>query len=125
MARGLIIEDDADVRSLMVKLLKSEGYEVFSAENGRVALDLLKKGPTIDFILLDLRMPQMDAVGFRKVQEMDPQIASIPVIVVSAEENVDIKGLQLGLTHTVRKPIDIEQLLSTISLVLQKQRLES
>jgi DNA-binding response OmpR family regulator len=122
MPKGLIIEDDSDVRSLLSKLLRSEGYEILIAENGKVALDLLKQNPIPDFILLDLRMPQMDAVGFRKIQEMDPRIASIPVIVVSAEEDVDIKGLKLGLAYTVKKPIDIEHLLSTISLVLEKQR---
>lgn len=121
MSIGLIIEDDSDVRSLLAKLLKSEGFEVLLAENGKIALDLLRKSKKPDFILLDLRMPLMDAVGFRKIQEMDPKIASIPVVVVSADENVDIKGLKLGLTYTVKKPIDIDNLLSTISKVLNNQ----
>lgn len=120
MAIALVIEDDNDVRSLLAKLLKSEGYEVLLAENGKVALELLNQTVKSDFILLDLRMPLMDAADFRKIQEMDPKIASIPVIVVSADEKLDIKSLKLGLAYTVKKPIEIDNLLSTISHVLTK-----
>lgn len=120
MAIALVIEDDNDVRSLLAKLLKSEGYEVLLAENGKVALELLNQTVKPDFILLDLRMPLMDAADFRKIQEMDPKIASIPVIVVSADEKLDIKSLKLGLAYTVKKPIEIDNLLSTISHVLTK-----
>lgn len=120
MPIGLIIEDDTDLRASLSKLLKSEGYGVLLAENGKVALDLLHQTIKPDFILLDLRMPLMDATGFRRIQEMDPEIASIPVIVVSADDKLDIKSLKLGLAYTVKKPIDIDNLLSTISNVLSK-----
>lgn len=114
----LIVEDDPDIRRMLYRLFVEEGFGVLQAENGKVALDILKVEKKPDLILLDLFMPEMDAVGFRKVQEMDPSISAIPVIVMSTDGMLDVKGLKLGLNLFVRKPIDIDKLLSVVQKVL-------
>ena len=81
----LVIEDDTDIREALVFLLESEGYEVAAAENGKAALDLLSQGRNPELILVDLFMPVMDGLTFRKKQLGRPEIAKIPVILMSAD----------------------------------------
>lgn len=114
----LIVEDDLDIRDFLTQFLTSEGFEVSCAENGKLALEMLsKKKPSV--ILLDLFMPVMDAVGFRKVQELDPQLSNIPIIVMSADWGLSVKAMNIGLSQYVRKPIDVESLLKAISSAIK------
>src|SRR5215831_14973272 len=81
----LIVEDDNDVRSALSELLEEEGFSVEGAHNGREALARLRGGtvhPAV--ILLDLMMPGMDGWDFRSEQMRDPELAAVPVVVVSA-----------------------------------------
>ena len=81
----LIVDDDNDVRSALSELLEEEGFSVKGAPNGREALALLRGGtvhPAV--ILLDLMMPGMDGWDFRSEQMRDPQLAAVPVVIVSA-----------------------------------------
>src|SRR5437879_1076141 len=82
--RILIIEDDAIIRLDLSNILREEGYEPVSAPNGAVALDVLQIGTRFDLILLDLMMPVMDGWTFRAKVLAMPDYASIPVIVLSA-----------------------------------------
>lgn len=59
----LIVEDDKDYRDVLTELLEEEGFKVLNAENGQLAMDLLKN-TDVDLVLLDLLMPQMDGVTF-------------------------------------------------------------
>jgi two-component system alkaline phosphatase synthesis response regulator PhoP len=67
----LIVEDDRDLRDAYVIILKSEGYDIKAAENGRVALDLIKEQGDPGIIFLDLRMPVMNGIEF--LEEYKPQ----------------------------------------------------
>lgn len=116
----LVVEDDFDIRALLCSLFESENFAVLSAENGKAALDVLRTAKAPDLILLDLMMPVMDAVEFRKIQEADPKIASVPVLVMSADPNVDVKSLRLGVNEYVKKPLDIERLLSAVERALRR-----
>lgn len=118
----LVVEDDFDIRVLLCNFFESENFDVLSAENGKAALEVLRTTKAPDLILLDLMMPVMDAMEFRKIQESDPKIASVPVLVMSADPNVDVKRLTLGVNEYVRKPIDVETLLSAVEKVLGRPR---
>lgn len=118
----LVVEDDFDIRVLLCNFFESENFDVLSAENGKAALEVLRTTKAPDLILLDLMMPIMDAMEFRKIQESDPKIASVPVLVMSADPNVDVKRLTLGVNEYVRKPIDVETLLSAVEKVLGRPR---
>src|SRR4051794_9814888 len=80
----LIVEDDEDLREMMAQMLNIEGFSTATASNGREALDYLHSTRRPNVILLDLMMPVMDGWEFRRQQQADPQIAPVPVIVLSA-----------------------------------------
>src|SRR4051794_19279392 len=93
----LLIEDDGDTRDAMTLVLEGVGYKVESVTNGQEALDQLRAAaPPPCLILLDLMMPVMDGWQFRDEQQRDNSLSTIPVIVVSADGNVDRKAAALG-----------------------------
>jgi CheY-like chemotaxis protein len=79
----LVVEDDDAIRDAIVEVLLDEGYAVSMAADGRAALTRLREELS-DVVLLDLMMPGMNGWQFRRAQSADPEIAHIPVIVVSA-----------------------------------------
>ena len=98
----------------MEQLLRGAGYDAVGAPNGQAALDLLRSGIRPRAILLDLMMPVMDGWAFRREQLRDPQLAHIPVIVLSALHH----GWVEGIPPTLPKPIDVRQLLDELHDVL-------
>ena len=82
----LVVEDDAALREMMAQQLHLAGFAPATAPNGYEALALLRMGFPAKLILLDLRMPIMDGWAFRAEQRRDPDLADIPVIVMSARD---------------------------------------
>jgi len=80
----LIVDDDYHFREALSDLIRDDGFDVVSADNGRHALDLLGAGLRPLAIFLDLMMPVMDGASFRAEQLKSPAIAAIPVAVLSA-----------------------------------------
>lgn len=114
--RILVIDDEADIRDTIVEVLADEGYDAVGAGNGREALDALAGSSVLpDAVLLDLRMPVLDGVGFRKEQLRDPRLASLPVIVLSANEQVSEIAEELGVAGFLRKPFDLHALLEALA----------
>ena len=112
----LVIEDDVDILRAVVQVLEDEGYAVRAAENGRVALAALREpGATPPcVILLDLMMPVMDGWAFRAEQVRDPALASIPVIVLTADGNAAEKAALMNGVGALRKPVELLTLLEAI-----------
>ncbi len=110
----LIVEDDPDVREALAIFLESEGYDVLQAVDGQHALEILRSVPAVCLILLDLFMPVMDAWAFRAAQLADPRLASIPVIVLSADRFATDKARALGARGCHVKPIDFDRLRTDI-----------
>jgi CheY-like chemotaxis protein len=112
-----VIEDDADIRDSMVEMLCDEGYQVGSAVNGRDALEKLRALSELPkVILLDLMMPEMDGYQFRAEQRRDEKLAAIPVVLMSAGGELDVKVKQLGAQGVLKKPFgDLEQILQTLA----------
>lgn len=106
----LIVEDDLDIREALAEALGFEGYDVFLAENGQEALDVLRAGPLPHVILLDLLMPVMNGWQFRQEQLADPALAGVPVIVVSASAPGDARP-----DRYLPKPFSIDELLSAVA----------
>jgi CheY-like chemotaxis protein len=107
----LVIDDDPDIRSSLCDILGEEGYRVAGARNGREALDYLKNQTRPSLILLDMMMPEMDGWRFRREQQKLPELADIPVVVLSAHGNVRDAALALGAADYLRKPLRIDSLL--------------
>lgn len=81
----LVVDDNADIRASLELLLPMFGFAVATAADGLEALDYLHTHEAPALILLDLRMPLMGGVQFRREQLRDPNLAGIPVVVCSAE----------------------------------------
>lgn len=115
--RLLLVEDDRSIRDALQTLLEQEGYTVDTAENGQVGLQHLRAGVLPRLILLDLSMPVMDGVQFRRAQLAEPALADIPVVVCSALSAEDARHLKPAAY--IEKPVDIAALLSTIRSVAE------
>lgn len=105
MAMLLVIDDDAIIRISLMQLLAMEGYEVHGAGNGQEALDLLKRhaARTPCLIVLDLMMPVMDGIEFRRTQLLDAAIAHVPVVIVTGKSDLaEVEALQP--LKVIRKP---------------------
>lgn len=107
----LVVEDDEDIRSAVVDLLESEGYQAVAASNGKVALDLLKEIPKPCLVLLDMMMPIMDGREFLDEVMKDSYLAPIPVLIVSA---IADKSNTHGSVGFLKKPIDIDVVLDVV-----------
>ncbi len=112
MAPILIIEDEQDSRIMLATLLRRLGYQTLTARDGVDGLARARQtAPSI--VLLDLHMPYMDGEGFRAEQRADPALASIPVVIVTADpERARARGLDVD--DVLSKPIDVDKLTATI-----------
>jgi CheY-like chemotaxis protein len=110
----LIVEDDADVADAMSCILADEGFKTMQVANGEEALAVLASGARPDVILLDLMMPVMDGVEFRRRQARDPRISSIPVVIISADRKVAETAREMGVAGFLRKPVTPSQVLAEI-----------
>lgn len=113
----LVVEDDIDIREAIALLLADEGYEVACACDGSEALTYLHEGHTPALILLDIMMPVMDGYAFREAQKMEPALAAIPVVLLSASANLSQRARTLGAAAALEKPVQVEQLVKVIEQV--------
>ncbi|MBS1970942.1 MAG: response regulator [Bdellovibrionales bacterium] len=106
----LIIEDEAAICMYMEEVFKGEGFPVLTAENGRLALELLHRQQTLPgLIFLDLMMPVMDGHRFIHELQENPENArfkDIPIVVVTASQ-MNVRG---NVVTVLRKPVDLQQL---------------
>jgi len=95
-------------------ILADEGFQTICAANGAEALALLESGTRPAIILLDLMMPVMDGIEFRKRPAADPRISTIPVVIVSADRHVAETARELGVDGFLRKPLTPSQLVAEV-----------
>jgi len=108
----LIVDDDTGSRQALEDILRDEGYAVATASDGGDALNYLRAGHRPRVILLDLMMPGIDGWDFYAEQKRNPDLASIPVIAISAA------GKLVDAPYSLRKPIDVDQLLKLLHSIL-------
>jgi len=111
----LIVDDDEDIRELLVSVLSDDGYETRSAGNGRVALDVLERGWRADVVVLDLMMPVMD--GWTFADRIHERNMRIPIVVLSAANDLRAHASRIGAADIVSKPFDLDALLPAIARV--------
>ena len=120
----LVVDDDASIRAAMRELLETEGYDVTEAANGLAALGKLRAGLRPAVILLDLMMPVMDGWDLRTEQLRDPELAAIPVLIVTAAGfSLESVTAQFGATiGFVPKPPMPELLLEEVRKLCRHAR---
>jgi adenylate cyclase len=123
-ARLLVADDNKVNRLLLTRSLELQGHRVASAENGRVALEMLRR-ESFDLLLLDMEMPEMD--GFQVLEHLvgDAQLRDMPVIVTSSLEGVShvARCIELGADDYLPKPVNPVLLKARINSSLEKKRL--
>jgi CheY-like chemotaxis protein len=111
----LVVDDDRDIRDVLTDALEAEGYRVVTAADGQDALNWLRAGterPCV--ILLDLMMPKMDGIQLRTELLNDPELARIPVVVLSADPSAIVAAKSLSFAGSLRKPVPLEALLAAV-----------
>lgn len=121
MKKILVIEDQPDVRENIAELLEISGYEVLTAEDGAVGVDMaLEHHP--DLILCDVMMPRLDGFTVLNILSKRPETSDVPFIFLTAKtEKEDIrKGMTLGADDYLTKPFSKEELIQAVSIRLAK-----
>jgi CheY-like chemotaxis protein len=120
--RILVVDDDESTREGSTVLLRAWGYAVDSARDGGEALEWLRRSPPPSLILLDLAMPGVDGREFRRLQQEDPALARIPVVVVSATGQAAQRADQLGDVGYLQKPYGAADLLAVVERFARPQK---
>lgn len=124
MSKILIIEDEAAIRRVLVKILSEENdtYQVEEAEDGLAGIEKIKKDD-YDLVLCDIKMPKMDGVEvLEAVKKMKPEI---PMVMISGHGDLDtaVNTMRLGAFDYISKPPDLNRLLNTVRIALDRKEL--
>lgn len=114
----LVVEDSPDSRDMISCLLRLQGYEVITAEDGQQAMDMLGvEHPGL--IITDIQMPNMDGIELIKRLRRQSELRNIPILVMSAyRSGVVSEALDAGATAAARKPIQFDSLLQVVRHLL-------
>mgnify|MGYP004454218351 FL=1 len=122
----LVVDDEENIRELLVFNLQKEGYNTLEAQDGITAVDMaLEKKP--DLILLDVMIPKLDGISVCKKIRYALNISNIPILMISAKdsESDKIVGLEMGADDYITKPFQIREVMARIKANLRKAELNS
>jgi len=124
MALILVVDDDDQIRALLSRLLSRNGYEVLEASNGRIAVDILRKGP-VDLVITDLIMP--DKEGLETIREIVKEHKGIKIIAISGGGRVGPDSYlsmakMFGASAVFTKPLEMAELLHTVAELLGRPK---
>lgn len=120
LRKVLIVDDSVSIRQMIGFALRRGGYEVIEAENGCDALDKLATA-TVDLVLTDLNMPEMDGIALIRTLRKQPAMKSKPILMLTTEAlgtKQEKEGRAAGATGWIVKPVDSRKLLQTLAKVL-------
>lgn len=122
MIHILVAEDDKHTRKLLETVLKREGYEVLTAQDGEEVLTTLERHH-VDLILLDIMMPKMD--GYEVARQLREANFNLPILMVSAKQLPEDKkkGFIVGTDDYMTKPIDVEEMLLRVRALLRRSQI--
>jgi CheY-like chemotaxis protein len=122
--RVLVVDDERMNRMIARRPIEADGHTVVEAANGMAALDILRSQP-IDVILLDLVMPELDGYATLEQIKADPAIRHVPVIVVSAVDQLSsvVRCIEMGATDYLTKPFEVSILRARLDASLAAKRL--
>ncbi|MBI4737796.1 MAG: response regulator [candidate division NC10 bacterium] len=119
MAKILVVDDEALLRAMLQDALEEAGYAVVVAENGRDGI-ASAKADRPDCILLDVMMPGLDGYETCAAIKADPDLAAIPVLLISATTDLRVvdRAEQVGAAEVLPKPVPLEQLQQALAIAL-------
>ena len=115
----LVVDDEPPIRKLLRMGLSTQGYEIFEAPSGKVALELLAEGP--DLIVLDLGLPDMQ--GLELLRTIRARNERVPIVVLSSrgDEGAKVEALDLGADDYLTKPFGMDELLARMRAAVRHQ----
>jgi DNA-binding NtrC family response regulator len=124
MPKILVIEDEAAIRRVLIKIIseENENYQLEEAEDGLIGIEMILKSD-FDLVLCDIKMPKMDGVEvLEKIKKLKPEI---PIIMISGHGDIDtaVNTMRLGAFDYISKPPDLNRLLNTVRNALDKKEL--
>ena len=124
MLRILVVEDDVNLQRLMAAVLKRNGYDVLTADDGAEALDRVEES-SVDLVVCDVMMPGMN--GYELTRELRSQNSGIPILMVTARETIEDKrrGFHLGADDYMVKPIDMDEMLMRVAALLRRAHINA
>ncbi len=116
MARILVIDDEEPIRTLLRAALEQDGHEVMEASSGKLGLQLYRNQPA-DLVITDILMPDLN--GLDTILELVREFLDVKVIAISGQGDERLSAAKLlGARRTLRKPFDMQELLSAVRYVL-------
>jgi hypothetical protein len=118
----LVVDDDVRNIFALTSLLEDHKLNVTHAENGRAGIEILKRTPHIDLVLMDIMMPEMDGYETMRAIRDIPQFRSLPIIALTAKamKGDRNKCLEAGASDYITKPVDLEQLFSVLRVWISR-----
>ncbi|MBN2706480.1 MAG: response regulator transcription factor [Deltaproteobacteria bacterium] len=119
----VVVEDETDIREVLIYNLKREGYQVSDAANGEQGLKLIRR-ELPDLVLLDLMLPGLDGLKICRMLKNEDNTCDIPIIMVTAkgEESDIVVGLEMGADDYVSKPFSTRELIARVQAVLRRRQ---
>lgn len=119
MAKVLIVDDSRAIRSILSRIFLAQQYEVLQAENGAIALQVLKESTGIDLICVDCNMPGMSGIEMTRRLRGMPRFYCTPVMMITTETHGMIMdaAMQAGINEYVMKPFNSDVILSKLRIL--------
>jgi CheY-like chemotaxis protein len=112
------VDDEKHIRDLLKQELSESGYIVKEAEDGKKALEMIRK-EIPDLLILDVMMPEMNGFDLAAILKNDPLTMDIPILVLSIVQDKE-RGIRLGVDRYLTKPIDTEKLFQEVGSLLEQ-----
>ena len=116
-----VVDDDASIRTLVVKALKVKGYDVIEAEDGLKASEMLGRLTNQpDLLILDVMMPTIDGFSLARMVKSHKELQNTPIIFLTAKTQPKdfAQGLSLGARHYIQKPFQLQDLRQAMARLL-------
>jgi phosphate regulon transcriptional regulator PhoB len=126
MTKIIVIDDEKDIVELISYNLEKEGFSVLKAYDGEAALKIIKAQKP-DLIILDLMLPKMSGLDICKAIRNNPDISSLPIIMLTAkaDETDKIIGLEIGADDYITKPFSVKELVARVRAILRRRHEEN
>lgn len=119
MSKVLIVDDSRAIRSILTKIFKAQNYEVYQAENGAAAIELLREVKDIALICVDCNMPEMSGIEMTRRLRGMPKFYRTPIMMITTETHQLIMdaAMQAGINEYVMKPFNADIILDKLRIL--------